>query len=663
MTIVALPKLDPVYLEWKKSLKTGNPYMCRARQQIAESWERCYQEGLDPYDDKIYYGLDDVNLHRVLQEKETLIMAAKDVMVKLHGLFKESGYIVSLTDEHGCILEVLSNEEGRPFPMNPFYPGVSWREDKAGTNAIGTALKLGKFFQVSGAEHYCKKNHDLTCSAALIKDSMGKVVGSLNIACTVHVANLQAMEIVEVFAEAITAQLNILERKRELIFFNKQMSNFINSVSDGVIIVDNNDVVIEINPAAKTILEKTAQHALGIGLTRLFDSKSVEILTARNRYHDVEIILDTQEGVGHYLASREPIVNDNNLETGSIIFLKSVKYKKNVTNRANANFAICEFQDIIGNSRKIREAIYTAKRAALTTVNVLLNGESGTGKEVFAQAIHSGSGSTGPFVAINCGAIPRELIGSELFGYVDGAFTGAKRGGKPGKFELASGGTLFLDEIGDMPLEQQIALLRIIQERQVMRIGSNKVIPVDIRLICATHRDLQEEVKKGTFRLDLFYRLNVLSIHIPPLRERREDIKILSEHFLKKLSHDHGHEYLFDPDCLAFLNTYDWPGNVRELQNVIEHATCLAETGMITAQQLLTKLSRQSTLIETSLPHKEDILAISREHRQKLAAIGEKNKIISTLNAFAGNVSRVAKELGISRNTLYNKMRLYAIKN
>ncbi len=480
-------------------------------------------------------------------------------------------------------------------------------------------------------------------------------------ACASH---LPMLEFVDVIAEAVTGQLNIWQKKRELVLIHKKMANFLNTVSDGVFVVDMREVVIEINPAGQAMLGKAGpQQIVGTELTRLFDSKTGALLTASHCYRDVEIKMDTLGGGGHCLASREPVFNEQDVITGGIIFIRYSKQIKNTINRHSGNSATFEFRDIIGTSDQLCKAIHVATRAAATNANVLLNGESGTGKELFAQGIHNGSDRrNGPFVAVNCGAIPRELIGSELFGYEEGAFTGAKRGGKPGKFELASGGTLFLDEIGDMPLEQQITLLRVLQERKVTRIGSDKMIPVNIRLICATHRDLLEEVNYGTFRLDLYYRLNVLSIVIPPLRERREDIQQLAEHFLTKVRCEQGLALSLAPEAIAYLNEYYWPGNVRELQNVIEHAACIAESGVITAENLSEKLHAASSPAEPQLEQAGEIIFI-REQRQNMARIIEKNKIISKLNAFAGNVSKVAKELGISRNTLYNKMRMYAIKN
>ena len=598
-----------------------------------------------------------------MKEKEKLIEIAKPFMSKLHEFFRGAGLIVVLTDENGCILEMLCDEDTRQQPMTRcFYPGISWREEAVGTNAIGTVLKLGEPLQVAGAEHYCKKIHSFVCSAASIFDSNGRIIGVLDISYASSASQLHTLGIVAVIAEAITAKLGIWQKNCELVLLTKRMTNFFNSVSDGVLIVDNNEVVIEINPAGKAMLGKSEQNVVGIEFNRLFDNNSGALLTTRKWYHNIEIIVDTKSD-GHLVVSCEPILNDQDEITGGIIFLRQSKQVKNMVNHSNGNSATLQFSDIIGKSVEIREVIHVATRAAATTSNVLLHGESGTGKEIFAQAIHNQSSKhNGPFVAVNCGAIPRELIGSELFGYEEGAFTGAKRGGKPGKFELASGGTLFLDEIGDMPLEQQTALLRVIQERKVTRIGSDKMIPVTIRLICATHKNLLEEVEKGAFRLDLFYRLNVLSIIIPPLRERREDIQPLFEHFLEKLNREQGCEFSVVDEVIPYLTGYHWPGNVRELQNVIEHAACLAENGVITVGHLPEMLFAPDLHMILASPQTDETI-FSREQRQKMAEFTEKYRIISKLDAFAGNVSRVAKELGISRKTLYNKMRLHAIKN
>lgn len=306
-----------------------------------------------------------------------------------------------------------------------------------------------------------------------------------------------------------------------------------------------------------------------------------------------------------------------------------------------------------------------ASLAAHSMSTVLLQGESGTGKEVFAQAIHNRSARRkGPFVAVNCGAIPRELIASELFGYSEGAFTGAKRGGRPGKFELASGGTLFLDEIGDMPLEQQVALLRVLQEKKITRIGGDKMIPVDIRVICATNRDLKQEVEQGRFRKDLYYRINVITINLPPLRKRREDIPLLVEHFLKKISRDWGMQVdRVEPEVMTYLTRYNWPGNVRELQNVLERMISMADGPVIGLDLLPLEIYTNGSGDDQdplSLPRVNRLFR-ERQHKKQLLAEKESQEIIALLAKHGGNVSRVARDLGVSRNTLYRKMKQYNI--
>ncbi|WP_425802928.1 sigma-54 interaction domain-containing protein [Desulfitobacterium sp. Sab5] len=307
--------------------------------------------------------------------------------------------------------------------------------------------------------------------------------------------------------------------------------------------------------------------------------------------------------------------------------------------------------------------IRVASLAAVGEANILLEGESGTGKEVLAQAIHNRSPRRkGPFVAVNCGAIPRELIGSEIFGYTDGAFTGAKRGGRPGKFELAAKGTLFLDEIGDMPLEQQVALLRVLQDKKISRIGDDKIIPVDFRVICATNKNLEEEVDKGNFRKDLYYRINVVKITIPPLRERPEDIHELFDHFMTAI----GGEKVktVDPQVIEALIRYYWPGNVRELQNVVERIMSMVDCDFIGLEHLPPSIikSNENRIQPYSLSAaRESQVYTAREKRKILQAESEYRELMTCLSKYGGNISEIAKEMGISRNTVYRKMRQYHI--
>lgn len=313
------------------------------------------------------------------------------------------------------------------------------------------------------------------------------------------------------------------------------------------------------------------------------------------------------------------------------------------------------WENIVGSSEKMLQAKYMARKAAQTNSNVLLMGESGTGKELFAHAIHNGSGrSYSPFVKVNCAAIPSELLESELFGYEEGAFTGAKKGGKIGKFELASGGSIFLDEIGDMPLKMQAKLLRVIQEKEIERIGSNKPIKVDIRIIAATNKDLKKLVEEGSFREDLYYRLNVMTIEIPPLRERHGDIEELAAMLLKKLSNQLG-KYVssISSKAMEHLKSYSWPGNVRELENVLERAINLTDSDTILPVHLPIYITQQGI--------KRNIDSPIRPLNDLIEDV-EKQAIISCLEYTEGNKLKAAKLLNISRSSLYDKMERYGIK-
>lgn len=667
MSIIPLKSEDSVLRVWRKFIKTGESSVCQIRSQIAESWARCYLKGVDPFNNKGHSRLSKEKLSRVLKEKESLIKIAKPFMANLHKFVKGSGFVVVLTNEEGYIMEMFGDENTRRNALTRnFFHGASWREEEAGTNAIGTALITREPIQVSGAEHYCRKHHCLTCSAAPIFAPNGDIMGILDMSGASHASHLHTLGIVVAAAEAIMAQLRILQKNQALALVNNRLTNFFNTVSDGVLLVDRDENVVEFNPAAKNLLGRENESILGTPVRQLFEYRSSfqgQKVSINEHYTDVEIFVHTKAGQCYCLASGEPIYNEQGELTGGLIIIRPIKQVQNLVNRFSGYTAPLQFKDIIGESKGIQDAIHLAKRTATSNSNVLLHGESGTGKEIFAQAIHNGSmKSSGPFIPVNCGAIPRELIGSELFGYEEGAFTGAKRGGKPGKFELANGGTLFLDEIGDMPMEQQTALLRVIQEKKVARIGSDKMTPVSVRLICATNKNLQQEVERGTFRKDLFYRLNVMAITIPPLRNRVMDIPLLFQYFLDKISYDRGNSYTVEKDVLNCLMKYNWPGNVRELQNVVERATNLAENGVISLRSLPPEICGVPTVCPSTSLAGEDNFNCREQRRQRVKEM-EKEKIIFLLNQYGGNVSKVAKAMGVSRKTVYNKMRSYSIHN
>jgi two-component system, NtrC family, response regulator len=325
--------------------------------------------------------------------------------------------------------------------------------------------------------------------------------------------------------------------------------------------------------------------------------------------------------------------------------------KENVDLRAEITDRY-RFESIVGSSEKIKDVLDLAGRVAASDASVLITGESGTGKELLAKGIHYNSPRAGgPFVAVNCAAIPDQLIESELFGHVRGAFTGAVKD-KEGKFELASSGTLFLDEIGDLRIDLQAKILRVLQERQVDRVGGKHPVSVDARIIAATNKDIERAVKEGSFREDLYYRLSVITLHMPPLRERRDDIPMLVQHFLKKFNRDL--DVRIDPEALTMLTAYGWPGNVRELENSIERASVLRRGETITAAELPDKLRKEKASVGNIILNLPDE-GISLEDL-------EKSLIIKALEKHKGNQTRAAEYLGITRPTLIYRMEKYGIK-
>ena len=314
----------------------------------------------------------------------------------------------------------------------------------------------------------------------------------------------------------------------------------------------------------------------------------------------------------------------------------------------------CNFNNLIGSSEIFQEKIKQAEKAAKTNFSILLTGETGTGKEVFAKAIHKASlRSQNPMISINCAAIPKDLLESELFGYVEGAFTGAKKGGKKGKFLIADGGTIFLDEIGDMPIAMQAKLLRVLQEKEIEPVGGTQTIPINVRIIAATRKDLYKMILEGTFREDLFYRLNVININLPPLKERKQDILELADFFLKKLNIEYNHNKKLSKDVKEIFSNYSWPGNIRELDNIIKSAFVSSKLRHITYEDLPSKL----------LNNKENFSYNSNEFIGLHSAVEgyEKCLITKILKKNNWHCSAAAKEMNIHRSLLYKKIEKYKI--
>jgi transcriptional regulator with PAS, ATPase and Fis domain len=413
------------------------------------------------------------------------------------------------------------------------------------------------------------------------------------------------------------------------------LNSIIDFAYDGILAIDKNGVITVFNPVIQKLTNLTAEQALG----RPVDEVVENIVTNR-----VPIVVDGE--VMGVVATFQDVEKFQSMEA-------SVRKKL----RAKGHIAKFRFEDIIGSSRAITSAIGTARLYAQVNSTVLLFGESGTGKELFAQSIHNGSERRDkPFVAVNCAALPESLLESELFGYVEGAFTGARKGGSPGLFEMAHTGTIFLDEISEMQPNLQALLLRVLQEKEVTRIGADNVIPVDVRIIAATNRDLYAMVEKGLFREDLYYRLCVLALNIPPLRERKSDIpEIVRYHMARKGWETRMRAGSISDEAMELLSSQDWPGNVRQLENVVERCVVLSRGDDITLELVRAAMFRPAAFLprkEVPAPEAEPLAENSGVLRNL-----EEETILRVLSECGGNKAQTAQRLGISSSTLWRKLK------
>ncbi len=430
----------------------------------------------------------------------------------------------------------------------------------------------------------------------------------------------------------------------------------LDSVSDGILSVNEKGVVTTVNRVARKILGLADRQVVGMELKDLeLADQSLDDCLAAREHISRKVNNISARGRFQYLATCKPIRDSAGRMVGAVEIMKDMQEIEALVQAVSEPGQIT-FSDIVGKSLGIREVISIAQKIADTESVVSIRGESGTGKELFARAIHFESRRKGPFVPINCAALPESLLESELFGYVGGAFTGASRRGKPGLFEIAQGGSVFLDEIADMSLKVQAKILRLIQEKKVRRIGGAAEIPIDARVITATNRNLERLVEEKLFREDLYYRINVLPIHIPPLRRRPEDIKVLADHFLfqlgSRLKKDLGP---ISTAALEKLMAHAWPGNVRELKNVIERAAILAPSGPIGQDSILFSFELAS---RNRSGRGENNFNLEGKGLRDLMAVYEKKILIHALNK-AGSIRQAARRLGISHTTLLNKIQRY----
>jgi len=649
------------YSQWKRFVEGRQVNLSCLNENIIDSWGRCKKMGIDPGPRNCW---DFKPMTELEPFTSTLGKICGDVENTAYEAIRGKGMLMTFTNAKGRVARTCGDLKTlRQADKLNFGPGANWAEESVGTNAIGTALATGRPMQVFGEEHFCRSHHSWSCTAAPILDPHGSIWGCFDISGPSNMDHSKNLNLVLQAARALEQHLcrlycSELEGQLGTLF-----SSMFNSVMTGILSLDKSGKILSANSAAEALIGTPWGTLRGRQAEEFFHYDDFIAQTKNASVHEPTVIPCRINPDLFVRALNVFSLTGTHLDTIVSICEKQTTHQFAVPAKKECFETIPPsettpegFEHILYSSRSMSQSILQAAKAAKTPSTVLLYGESGTGKELFARGIHqAGPRSQHPFIAINCGAFPEELVQSELFGYCGGSFTGASRKGRIGKFQQADKGVLFLDEISEMPLSQQVSLLRALEERAVVPVGGTTPQSVDVKIIAATNKNLRELVRQNQFREDLFYRLNVVGITLPSLHERGNDIVLLAEYHLNRLCTEFGiHCEGMLPEVAKTFMAYSWPGNVRELVNCIEYA--------------INNLS-DAWLREENLPH--HILdkarhRINTKHTNSSKEFQlkkrEEDAIREALNFHACNISKTAKALGIGRNTLYAKMERHRIQ-
>jgi sigma-54 dependent transcriptional regulator, acetoin dehydrogenase operon transcriptional activator AcoR len=627
---------------------------------VLSSWRRSRQFGVKPTETRAPLIATGDSVERLRQQRQDLLLAASPLFAATGDLLARSGSIMLLTNAEGVVLEAQGNrhtlEAGQQMHL---MEGGQWSEGAVGTNGIGTAIATGMPAHIFASEHYCQGMKGWTCAAVPIREpGTNAILGVIDISgppSTYQVNNLTLAIAAARQIEVALAQRVSIEHLQLLEICLQRLSL---SDAAGMIAIDRSGLVVHSTrrmqlPVAlgQRIAGLDANTAVEDWAQRLPDGLRPEWFNpvrAEGRTIGAVMVVPKQ--------ARTFVLPHGQNGTAPRAGEASSELDPRRTGFAN----------IFGQSAAMITALQRAQQLALRRVPVLISGETGVGKELFARAVHGDDRVGGPFIAFNCGAATKELIASELFGHVRGAFTGATAEGRPGRFELAHGGTLCLDEIGDLPLDLQPVLLRALEEGVIYRLGDSKPRRVDVRLVAMTNRNLIDEVEAGHFRRDLYHRISVTRLLIPPLRDRGGDLDILTENFNQSLALRHGvAPRRFVPEVMALMHNYSWPGNVRELRNVVESLLLTSDEPCVQCSELPPELLEEARVTPfancsgatTGLTPK----ASPSTGRDSLEDT-EREAITRAVRAHDGNLTKAALALGISRSTLYRKVERYHVE-
>ena len=629
---------------WECFVVAGSCGRDQVRDVIRSSWERCRAGEVPPTVAEAPLAAAGDNLWRLQEEHCDLLDVTREIVGPLSGVLNQSRSFLVVTDPQGVIL----NAYGDPATIESgaerhIGPGGHWGEQMSGTNAIGTAIASGTAVQVHALEHYCEGVKRWTCSAALVRNAGGDdILGAIDISGSDNTFNVHSLALTISIAAQIESTLKgreVRDRIRLLEWCSLKTASW---PSDSFILLDGKDRVV------------SASRDAGQALRRIGVSQSLvpgQSLAGAPR----EAVQRTTKLASWIRPDWVQCVKIDGRNFGSLILIPDraphTPYAVNTPAIESDAGTAKRFEKLVGMSEAIKAAVKRAQRLADGILPVLILGETGVGKEEFARAIHETSPvRTRPFIAVNCGAFARELVASELFGYAAGAFTGAIKGGRRGKFEEADGGTLFLDEVSELPLDAQPHLLRVLENGIVTRVGESRDRKVKVRIISATNRDLSTLVAQGRFREDLYYRLAVTTLSLPPLRSRQCDIPLLAEHFAEEFARRTGtRPKSISAQVREALCLHSWRGNIRQLKNAIES---------------MCQLNDGDTLEPVDLP--PEFKQPETKPQPPIQFVGlkarEREAIIATIDGHGGNLRQAALSLGIARSTLYEKMHVYGIR-
>ena len=619
--------------------------------EIKDSWMRCKRYGLDPTVKVSQKILSTKELQDLLKENETLVSSSLSFMENLNR-FVDENYTVSLYDHQGIILAITASNDDIYRYIHEKYicEGVSWTERECGTNGASLVVETHRPVYIHATQHYCKFFHSYTSYGSPIFDPKGNFIGGICLTTKYNRTRTSFLGMTVSTAKAIENELRVQRALAESQLASSFQKIVISSIPEALITIDNQGFITLVNESAQRMFSFQYKRMEGKHIRSVFGVPNERFLNLLNRSDaltDAEVRITINNQGNDYTLTCNPILSHGGEMIGKILIFNEIKRAKTLVSKMIGARASLRFEDICGRNPHFLETINQAKMVSQSNSSILLLGKSGTGKDIISQAIHNASPrKNAPYVAINCAAIPRDLIASELFGHMEGSFTGSRKGGSQGKFELADGGTIFLDEIAEMSLELQAVLLRVIEDKSIIRIGGEKVKPVDVRIIAATNKDLREEIQKGTFREDLFYRLNVFTIQMVPLSDRKDDIPLLVDLFVRKSALTMGKTItkIAEEIIQTFMN-YSWPGNVRELQNVIERMMNYVTTDELTADLIPSEIRQNQQVPEVNYDM-ESMKDIEYQILKKMVASGLSKK-------------EMAQKMKIARSSLYRKLRNY----